>query len=180
MILGLTGCGLKEAKSDLEDAKKDLEETIEKYGFVEKEKVDILVGKFNTQVMDNSFGSLNPASDDYLTTGEDNYWYGLITGIYLVVVPEKFTGDKTTEDVSHMIIYVEKSSEFADDSLKYVKHLIKANNNEITDEDIDKLINEAKEKSKSTDEGAYNGSGIIVGYSEDEDTYQYQVKRMYE
>ena len=47
VILGITGCG----KSKVEDAKKDLEESYEKYGFVEKENVDVLVAKFNTQVM---------------------------------------------------------------------------------------------------------------------------------
>lgn len=166
------------AKQNLEDAQNDLQETIDKYGLVEKEKVDVLVAKFNTQVMDNSQGSLNPASDDYLTTGKDSYWYGLITGIYLVVVPEEFNNNKTTEDVDYMTIYVEKSSEYADASLEYVKHLIKANNSEITDTEIDTLIKEAKEKSTSK-ESAYNGKGITVGYSEDTETYQYQVKRMY-
>ena len=166
------------AKQNLEDAKNDLQESYEKYGWVEKETVDALVAKFNTQVMDNSSGSLNPASDDYLTTSEDSYWYGLITGIYLVAVPEEFSNDKTTEIVDSMTIYVEKSSEYADDSLEYVKHLIKANNSEITDTEIDTLIKEAKEKSSSK-ESAYNGKGITVSYSEDDETYQYQVNRMY-
>lgn len=166
------------AKQNLEDAKNDLQESYEKYGWVEKETVDVLVAKFNTQVMDNSSDSLNPASDNYLTTGEDSYWYGLITGIYLVAVPEEFSNDKTTEIVDSMTIYVEKSSEYADDSLEYVKHLIKANNSEITDTEIDTLIKEAKEKSSSK-ESAYNGKGITVSYSEDDETYQYQVNRMY-
>lgn len=61
MVLGVTGCG----KSDIEEAKKDLQESQEKNGFVEKETVDVLVAKFNTEVVDNS--SLNPASPDYLT-----------------------------------------------------------------------------------------------------------------
>lgn len=166
------------SKQNLEDAKNDLQESYEKYGWVEKETVDVLVSKFNTQVMDNSSDSLNPASTDYLTTGEDSYWYGLITGIYLVVVPEEFKNDKTTEIVDNMTIYVEKSSEYANDSLKYVKHLIKANNSEITDIEIDTLIKEANEKS-SLKESAYNGKGITVSYSEDDETYQYQVNRMY-
>ena len=166
------------SKQNLEDAKNDLQESYEKYGWVEKETVDALVAKFNTQVMDNSSGSLNPASDDYLTTSEDSYWYGLITGIYLVAVPEEFSNDKTTEIVDSMTIYVEKSSEYADDSLEYVKHLIKANNSEITDTEIDTLIKEAKEKSSSK-ESTYNGKGITVSYSEDDETYQYQVNRMY-
>ena len=34
----------------------------QEYGHVEKETAEVLVAKFNTQVVDNS--SLNPASDD--------------------------------------------------------------------------------------------------------------------
>lgn len=59
MVLSLTGCG----KSSVEDAKKDLQESQERHGYVEKETVDVLVAKFNTEVVDNS--SLNPASTDY-------------------------------------------------------------------------------------------------------------------
>ena len=55
MVLGLTGCG----NSSVEDAKKDLQESQEKYGSVEKETADVLVAKFNTEVADNS--TLNPA-----------------------------------------------------------------------------------------------------------------------
>ena len=77
---------------DLENQRQKLQETQEKYGWVEKETVDVLVAKFNTEIVDSS--SLNPASTDYLTEDDNQYWYGLIDGIYLVVVPEKYTGDK--------------------------------------------------------------------------------------
>ena len=85
MVLGLAGCG----KSSVEDAKKDLHERRKKYGSVEKENIELLVAKFNTQVMGNDGSSLNPASTDYLTEYNNQYWYELIEGIYLVVVPEK-------------------------------------------------------------------------------------------
>lgn len=166
------------AKQNLDSAENDLKESYEKYGWVEEETVDVLVSKFNTQVMDGSLGFLNPASDDYLTISEDSYWYGLITDIYLVVVPEKFSNNKNNEIVSNMIIYVKKSSEYADDSLEYVKYLIKANNDKITDTEISTLIQEAKDKS-SLEENACNGKGITLNYLEDDDTYQYQVNRIY-
>ena len=86
IVWGLTGCG------SVDDATKDLKESQEKYGFVEKECVDVLVAKFNTEVVDNS--SLNPASNDYLIESNNQYWYGLVEGIYLVVVPKEYTGDK--------------------------------------------------------------------------------------
>ena len=172
IILGLTGCG----KSSVEDAKKDLQESQKKYGFVEKETVDVLVAKFNTEVVDNS--SLNPASTDYLTENNNQYWYGLIDGVYLVVVPEKYTGNKTTDIVDYMLIYVDKTSKYSDYALAYAKHLIKANYNEATETEIDTLLEEAKTKS-TTDKTAYNGKGISVGYLDKSDYYQYQVLRFY-
>ena len=174
MVLGLTGCG----KSSVEDSKKDLQESQEKYGSVEKETTDALVAKFNTEVMDKDGSSLNPASTDYLTEDNNQYWYGLIDGIYLVVVPEKYTGDKSTEIVDYTLLYVDKTSKYESDAISYIKHLIKANNSNITDNEIDSLLQEAKVKSTSG-ETANNGKGISIGYIEKNDSYQFQVLRSY-
>ena len=172
MVLGMAGCG----NSDLEESKKELEETQEKYGFVENETVDVLVAKFNTEVVDNS--SLNPASTDYLTESDNKYWYGLIEGIYLVVVPKEYTGDKAVDIVDYMLIYVDKTSKHGDDAVMYAKNLIKANYNEATETEITTLLEEAKNKS-TTGKTAYNGKGISVGYLDKSDYYQYQVLRFY-
>lgn len=172
MVLSLTGCG----KSSVEDAKNDLQESQEKYGFVEKETIDVLVAKFNTEVVYNS--SLNPASTDYLTEDNNQYWYGLIEGVYLVVVPEKYTGDKAIDIVDYMLIYVEKNSKYSDDAVTYAKYLIKANYNEATETETDTLLKEAITKAP-TGKTAYNGKGISVGYLDSNAYYQYQVLRFY-
>ena len=174
MALGLTGCG----KSSVEDAKKDLQESQEKYGSVEKETTDALVAKFNTEVMDKDGSSLNPASTDYLTEYNNQYWYGLVDGVSLVVVPKKYTRDKTTDIVDYMLIYVDKTSKYGDDAFTYAKHLIKANYNEATEDEINTLLEKAKTKS-ATGKTAYNGKGISVGYLDNNDYYQYQVLRFY-
>lgn len=161
---------------DLENQRQKLQETQEKYGWVEKETVDVLVAKFNTEIVDSS--SLNPASTDYLTEDNNQYWYGLIDGIYLVVVPEKYTGDKLTEIVDYTLLYVDKTSKYESDAISYIKHLIKANNSNITDNEIDSLLQEAKVKSTSG-ETANNGKGISIGYIEKNDSYQFQVLRSY-
>ena len=161
---------------DLENQRQKLQETQEKYGWVEKETVDVLVAKFNTEIVDSS--SLNPASTDYLTEDNNLYWYGLIDGIYLVVVPEKYTGDKSTEIVDYTLLYVDKTSKYESDAISYIKHLIKANNSNITDNEIDSLLQEAKVKSTSG-ETANNGKGISIGYIEKNDSYQFQVLRSY-
>lgn len=172
MVLGLTGCG----KSSVDDAKKDLQESQEKYGSVEKETVDVLVAKFNTEVVDNS--TLNPTSTDYLTEYNNQYWYGLFDGVSLVVVPKTYTGDKTTDIVDYMLIYVDKTSKYSDDALTYAKHLIKANYNEATEDEIVSLLENAKSES-TTGKTAYNGKGISVGYLDKDNYYQYQVLRFY-
>lgn len=172
MVLGLTGCG----KSSVDDAKKDLQESQGKYGSVEKETVDVLVAKFNTEVVDNS--TLNPASTNYLTEYNNQYWYGLFDGVSLVVVPKTYTGDKTTDIVDYMLIYVDKTSKYSDDALTYAKHLIKANYNEATEDEIVSLLENAKSES-TTGKTAYNGKGISVGYLDKDNYYQYQVLRFY-
>lgn len=166
LVLSLTGCSKN---------KNDLQESQEKYGAVEKENVEVLVAKFNTEVKDNS--TLNPASTDYLTEDNGEYWYGLIDGIYLVVVPEKYIGDKT-EIVNYTLLYVSKSSKYVSDASSYIKYLIKANNQEITEAEINTLISEVKGKVNSG-KTANNGKGISLSYTESDDVYQYQVLRLY-
>ena len=166
LVLSLTGCSKN---------KNDLQESEEKYGAVEKENVEVLVAKFNTEVKDNS--TLNPASTDYLTEDNGEYWYGLIDGIYLVVVPEKYIGDKT-EIVNYTLLYVNKSSKYVSDASSYIKYLIKANNQEITEAEISTLISEVKEKVNSG-KTSNNGKGISLSYTESDDVYQYQVLRLY-
>lgn len=160
MAFGLSGCG----KSKVEDAKKNLQESYEKYGFIEKETVD--------------HSSLNVASTDYLTKENNQYWYGLLEGVSLVVVPEKYTGDQATDIVDYMLIFVNKTSKYNDEALTYTKKLIKANYNKATDTEIDTLLKEAKDES-SSGKTAYNGKGISVGYLDKDDYYQYQVLRFY-
>lgn len=111
MAFGLSGCG----QSKVEDARKNLQESNEKYGSVEKETVDVLVAKFNTEVANHS--SLNTASTDYLTKENDQYWYGLLEGVSLVVV----TGDQATDIVDYMLIYVDKTSKYNNEALIYAK-----------------------------------------------------------
>src|SRR5699024_7673442 len=112
---------------NIEEKEQELQNTIENYGTVSQETVDVLVAKYNTQVMDNN-SSLNPASTDYLTIDDNKYWYGLFEGIYLVVVPQDFNNDPTKEIVDYMFLFVDKGGQYEANSEEYVKYLIKANN----------------------------------------------------
>ena len=168
VLFGVTGCGKEEVQEQ--------EEQIQESGYVEKEPAEVLVSKFNTEVVDN--GSLNPASEEYLTTHENAYWYGLITGLYLIVYPIEYTGDLKTDIVDYMVLYIEKDSEYESTTSEYMEHLIKANNADITTDEVGELMTKAKE-SASIGKTVNNGKGIDIGYVENEDNYQYQVIRLY-
>ena len=56
--------------------------------------------------------------------------------------------------------------------------MIKANNQEITEAEINTLISEVKGKVNSG-KTANNGKGISLSYTESDDVYQYQVLRLY-
>ena len=162
---------------DLEKQKQDLQKTIEKYGYVEEEKAAVSVAKFNTEVMDNKIG--NPASDDYMAVQDNLYWYALLNDeAYLYVKPKAFTGNKDNDITATMAIYYSKNIEDETIVIKYVKALIKANNQDLTDSDIDYLITEAKKLSNDK-KTANNGKGIFVGYVDNGEKIEYQVTRAY-
>ena len=60
----------------------------------------------------------------------------------------------------------------------YLKDLIKANNEELTEEEIEDLITSSKEFSEKS-LTANNGKGISIGYLEMDDHYEYQIIRNY-
>ena len=176
MALGLAGCSNPVSNSKKEDAKNDLEETYKKYGWVEKETVNTILAKFNTEIMD---GGLNtPASDDYMVVDNGKYWFALTDDVAFYLKPVESSGNKEKDILDMSAIYMDNDKYDETTAIKYTKLLIKANNEEITDSEIDELLKEAKEKS-SAKETANNGKGISVGISNANDHYEYQVIRLY-
>lgn len=172
LLLVMTGCG----NSELEEAKKDLQDTYEKYGTVEKETVNTIIAKFNTEIMDSGLNT--PAYDDYMVIEDDVYWFGLTENISYYLQPVEFSGDKEKDILEMSAIYIEKDNYNEEIAVKYAKNLIKANNYDLTDEEIENLIKEAKELSPKK-ETSNNGKGISVGFLEYADHYIYQVIRLY-
>ena len=175
-ILGYFGIKYYKAK-ELERKKQELQEFVEKYGTLEKETVETTIAKFNSQIKDNS--NLNLAMDNYLTVDNEQYWYGLIEGIYCFVIPEKFSGDYKKDITKEINIYYDKENNYKEDVIKYVKFLIKANNNEITDNEVGELITNAQELIKKN-KAAINGKGISLGIFESEEHIEYQITRFYQ
>lgn len=160
---------------DIENLEQELQETKELLGEVDEENVTDLVAKFNTEIMESRMEF--PASEDYFTTYNNQYWYGMYDDINLVIIPEEFTGDMDKDIVNTMLIRIPKESENEEMASDYFENLIRANNNEITDEDVSYLIEEANIQ-KANGLNANNGKGIYVGVIEGDDHYEYQVIRI--
>ena len=163
MCFNLTGCQTSEEKETPVDNEKQT-------SYVEEETVEVLVAKFNTEVVDNT--ELFPASNDYLTVSDNVYWYGLMSGVYLAVIPVEFTNDASNEIVDYMILQVDKVGEYESNATEYLKCLIKANNEELTEEEIEELITNSKESENII-------KGIEVDYVENDDVSEYRVIRLY-
>ena len=71
--------------------------------------------------------------------------------------------------LDYMLLYVDKTSKYETDAISYTKHLIKANNNQITDSEIETLLEDVKSKPNSG-ETSNNGKGISIGYTENDET----------
>lgn len=162
---------------DLENQKQELQNTIDKYGTVEKESVSTIVHKFNTQL--NSSEGLNYATDEYATVQDNLYWYGLYEDIYCYLKPVEFTNSKDKDVVDIATIHFSKNSKNEKTALEYVKYLMKANNPELTDNEIQTLMEDAKRLSPDRKK-ANNGKGISIGLLETEEVVEYQITRLYE
>ena len=162
---------------DRKKAEMELQQNIEKYGFVEEENVKNLIDKFNKEIKKKQ--EIYLASEKYMTTKDEIYWYEIHNDIFCYVEAKEFTEDTSKDIAKTMAIYYDKGSKNEKMALKYVKYLLKANNSELTDEDIEYLIDEAKNKFGSQ-EVANNGKGICLGYVETEEHIEYQIIRMNE
>lgn len=161
---------------NLEREKQELQDIIDKYGVLEKESIEVTVAKFNSQIEDNS--DLNHAMDKYLTIDNEQYWYGLYEGVYCFAIPLKFTGDITKDITKTINIYYDKSSNYKEEVMKYIRFLIKANNDKITEKQVDELISEAQ-KLSSENKTANNGKGLNLGIFENNEHIEYQITRIY-
>lgn len=178
VIVGMAACSnpVSESKQELEKAQQELEATYEEFGWVEPETVDTLIAKYNTEIMDGGLGT--PAYQDYMLAEEGSYWFALTDDIIFYLTPLEFTGNAAADIVDLSFVRMEKDNFNEATITDYAKKLIRANSYDLTDEEIDALIQGALEL-KSSGELFKNGSGILVGVYEDNDIYEFQVRRVY-
>lgn len=178
MVLGIIGCSnpISDSREDLESAKQELEETYNKYGWTDKETVNDLMAKYNTEIMDGGLGT--PAYDNGMLIENDIYWFALTDDITFYIKPLECSKDKMKDIVDLSAVRIDKKNYNEEIIANYAKKLIKANDNDFTDEEINTFIKEAQEL-KQDGKMSNNGKGISVGIFETNDFYEYQVKRIY-
>lgn len=162
-------------EKDLEQTKQELQETIEKYGTVKQENVSTIIAKLNTEIMDS--GTNTPATEDSLVIENQLYWYAITENISCYIKPQKFTGKKE-EDIVEMVALWYEKSEDEQTIEQYAKYLIKANNEDLTEKEIDQIIKDAKKLSPKN-QNAQSGKGLAVAFKEADNHYEYQVIRIY-
>lgn len=163
--LTLTGCGDETTPIEGETT------------YIEEETVQILTAKFNTEIIEN--GSETPVYDENLTISNDTYLYNLFEDINYYVEPIEFNDDIETDIAKSSVIFYPVNSEFEEVAVSYVKHLIKANNIDISDSEVDEALKQAQKLSE--DELGYDGkNGLLISHYEKDNNKYYKITRVYE
>lgn len=168
----VTDHSIKQAQKELEDLKNSI-------GYLEKENVQTLIAKFNKEIMDSNMDY--PITSNSLTIENDIYYYSFYDDIIFYVRPLNYTGNEEVDIVQDAGIFLPKDSDNQKIVLTYLNRLLKANNQEITDEEVTSLVEDAKKKA-SKNQSAYNGKGVKLSYynDEDDDYIEYIVTRNYQ
>ena len=177
VVISLAWAGLYlKSLFNLENAVKDYEEAMNKLGYVKKEPVYHIAVCMNVETMNSGFKNILNHNNSQVSDG--TYWYDLTENILMFIEPENMTESDQIDIAEYTGIYANKKGYDEELTIKYAKALIKANNSEITDEEADNLISEAKHLA-SEKLAANNGKGVYVGYLETEDHYEIQVQRIF-
>lgn len=142
-------------------------------------KVSSLITKLNDNLKSSKIEYF--ASEENLLKEDDSYWYGLHEDIVLHLIPLKYTGEVDKDIVLESGIFYDKDSKNSELASKYIVNLIKANALELTDEEIDEIIKQAKEIGKdnvnSKNGKGYSSNGLIITYWTNEDNYHISIER---
>lgn len=145
--------------------------------YLDEESVKTSVAKFNTQIMDN--GLEVPVYDENLSPQNNIYYYPLYEDIVFYVQPVEYTGN-VDNDISYNVgIFYPIDSKYEEKAKEYTNQLIKANNNNITDEEAFNIIKEAEELA-ATDKVVDKNNGLFVRFFNGDNGFkEYLIARIY-
>jgi len=152
---------------------------------VDKITTDILVSNFNQNLVENNIEY--PASEESLIKDNGVYWYTLYEDIDLYFYVENYTEDKSKDIVIESGLFYDKDSVNYNLVKKYLYYLLKANNSELTIDEINEMIEKAIEYENSSDpnleknEGkGYSKKGIMIAHWQNDTENHFSVTRIYE
>lgn len=140
---------------------KDLEDQISQIAVVEHENVATSVAKFNTQILDS--GMEVPVYQDSVTIQNDTYYFPLYEDVVFYVKPVNYTGNQEEDISSDVGIFYDADSKNEGLGKEYLKRLIKANKDTLTDEEIANLMSEAQTAAQE-DKAVDKNIGIVLRY----------------
>lgn len=139
--------------------------------------VETFIKNFNSHLTDNNEKSL--ISKDKLSVEKNSYFYNIINDLGFYIIPETFTNSQTTDIVKTSAVFYKKGTKNEELAKKYIKYLFKTNNPEISDEEINNLMNKAIEKSK-INQAVDKNNGLFISYDEQDNNVFYIITRNYE
>lgn len=147
--------------------------------YLEDVKVSVLVEKYNNNLKKAEIECL--ATEEKFLKEDDGYWYGLHEDIVLHIIPTEYTGDLEKDIVLESSIFYDKNSKNKELANKYIFELLKTNLPELSNEDFDEIIKQAKEIGKdnvnSKKGKGYASNGLIVTYWINENDYHFCIER---
>lgn len=144
------------------DEKKN-KEAIDTEVYLNKETVNSLIAKFNTLILNS--GIEDKISEDDILIENNVYYFHITEDISLYVNPIEFTGDPNNDIAQDMAIYYPEESSSQEKAVQYVRLLLKANNERLDNEEIDRLLTKVKEVADRGNDLNEN-NGLWIGYQE--------------
>jgi len=147
--------------------------------YIEKETVEKTIEKFNNLILDNGMKSY--ISKDNCLIKNNVYYYTIYEDISLYIIPIEYTKNQLEDITYDMGIYYPKNSQYEGNAKLYIKHLIKINNPDLSNEQIEKLIDEVIIQSKKNNSINKN-TGITVRYFGNSDSKykEFVIRRNYQ
>lgn len=170
-------CALSACSGGTDSGDEAKTETADPFGTVEPLTVFDAIDRFNVELSEHEANYY--ADNEYMIAQDGLYWYRIFDDITCYVKPVEFSDDMEKDIAETIAIRYAVDSKNEQMALDYIQYLIKANNADITDDEISTLMSKAKEQAPDG-KTAYNGKGITVGVLVTEDVIEYQIVRIYE
>lgn len=139
--------------------------------YLEKETIETSIEKFNTLILDNGMNT-SISKDNYIIKN-NVYHYTIYENINLYIKPLEYMENPKEEITYDLGIYYPSNTKYEGNAKLYVKYLISINNPDLSNEEIEKLIDNAVKVSKENKDININ-TGISIRYFNQKENNNYK------